>query len=53
MIDIKQGAQEYFLKLLQQQEADGLGLRIQVLQPGTPSADCDRSEPLLSSRSLA
>ncbi len=41
MIDIKQGAQEYFLKLLQQQEADGLGLRIQVLQPGTPSADCD------------
>ena len=41
MIDIKQGAQEYFQKLLQQQEGDGLGLRIQVLQPGTPKADCD------------
>ena len=41
MIDIKEGAQVYFQKLLEQQDADDLGLRIQVLQPGTPRADCD------------
>jgi Fe/S biogenesis protein NfuA len=41
MIEISPQAQAYFVKLLQQQDGDELGLRIQVLAPGTPRADCD------------
>lgn len=41
MIEIKSGAQTYFRKLLDQQEADDLALRISVLEPGSPRAACD------------
>lgn len=41
MIDIKPAAQAYFRKLMDQQEADDLALRIRVLEPGTPRAACD------------
>ncbi len=41
MIEISPRAQTYFKNLIQQQESDGMGLRIMVLQPGTPAANCD------------
>lgn len=41
MIDIKPAAQVYFQKLLDQQDADDLALRIRVLEPGSPRAACD------------
>lgn len=41
MIDIKPAAQTYFQKLLGQQEADDLSLRIRVMEPGSPRAACD------------
>jgi Fe/S biogenesis protein NfuA len=41
MIEITSTAQAYFEKLISQQDEDGLGLRIQVKQPGTPNASCD------------
>lgn len=41
MIEISSTAQEYFRHLLSQQGEEGLGLRIQVLSPGTPRAECD------------
>jgi len=41
MITITQTAQNYFGRLIEQQEEDGLGLRISVNQPGTPAASCD------------
>lgn len=41
MIEITERAQQYFRHLIEQQGGDGLGLRIRVLSPGTPSADCD------------
>jgi len=41
VIDIKPSAQAYFRKLLEQQEADDLALRLRVLEPGTPRAACD------------
>ena len=41
MIEISDSAQDYFRKLLMQQEADDLGLRLSVLEPGTPRAACD------------
>lgn len=41
MIDITPAAQEYFKKLIAQQDEPGLGLRIAVQQPGTPHAACD------------
>ncbi len=41
MIEITPAAQEYFGKLLAQQDAEDLALRIQVQHPGTPKAACD------------
>jgi len=41
MIEITSTAQAYFEKLISQQDEDGLGLRIQVKQAGTPNASCD------------
>lgn len=40
-IEITDSAQDYFRKLLAQQDEEGLGLRIRVLEPGTPRAACD------------
>lgn len=41
MIEITPQAQEYFRHLIERQELPGLGLRIQVLDAGTPRASCD------------
>jgi Fe/S biogenesis protein NfuA len=41
MIEISQTAQNYFKRLIEQQETPGLGLRIRVIDPGTPRASCD------------
>ena len=41
MIEITQSAQEYFAKIVAQQEMDDLGLFLSVLNPGTPLAACD------------
>jgi len=41
MITITETAQNYFRRLIAQQDEDGLGLRISVNQPGTPGASCD------------
>jgi len=41
MIEITQTAQDYFRKLIQQQDEDGLGLRLSVNHAGTPGASCD------------
>ena len=41
MIEITQSAQEYFGRLIAQQEMDDVGLHLTVLNPGTPVASCD------------
>jgi Fe/S biogenesis protein NfuA len=41
MIDITDSAQEYFGRLIAQQEMDDIGLLLTVLKPGTPLASCD------------
>jgi Fe/S biogenesis protein NfuA len=41
MIDISDTAQQYFKRLIEQQDEEGLGLRIAVNHPGTPGASCD------------
>jgi Fe/S biogenesis protein NfuA len=41
MIKVSDSAQQYFNRLIGQQEEDGLGLRISVSHPGTPGASCD------------
>ena len=41
MIKITTSAQQYFSKLLSDQDEAGLGLRIRVLDAGTPTADCE------------
>ena len=41
MIDITKSAQEYFGRLIAQQEMDDIGLHLSVLKPGTPLASCD------------
>lgn len=41
MIDITQTAQSYFSRLIEQQDDEGLALRISVSHPGTPGASCD------------
>lgn len=41
MIEITQNAQDYFRKLIQQQDEEGLGLRLSVNHAGTPGASCD------------
>ena len=41
MIEITEAAQQYFERLIEQQDEEGLGLRLSVHQPGTPHAGCD------------
>lgn len=41
MIEISENAQNYFRRLIEQQDESGLGLRIAVNDPGTPGAGCD------------
>jgi len=41
MIEITKNAQEYFGKLIAQQEMDDIGLLLTVLKPGTALASCD------------
>jgi len=41
MIEITRNAQEYFHRLIQQQDDEGLALRISVNHAGTPGAGCD------------
>ena len=41
MIEVSPSAQAYFRHLLAGQDEPGMGLRISVVQPGTPDADCD------------
>jgi Fe/S biogenesis protein NfuA len=41
MIDISERAQQHFLRLLDQQDIDGLGIRLRVTAPGTPAANCE------------
>ena len=41
MIDITPAAQTYFNRLIEQQDDEGLGLRITVNHAGTPGAGCD------------
>jgi len=41
MIEISDSAQKYFQRLIEQQDEEGLGLRIAVSHAGTPGASCD------------
>ena len=41
MIKISETAQQYFLRLIEQQDDEGLGLLIAVNHAGTPGAGCD------------
>jgi Fe/S biogenesis protein NfuA len=41
MIEVSRSAQKYFKRLIDQQDMPGLGLRISVIDPGTPRASCD------------
>jgi Fe/S biogenesis protein NfuA len=41
MIEITQSAQDYFGRLIEQQEMDDIGLHLTVLNPGSPLASCD------------
>jgi Fe/S biogenesis protein NfuA len=41
MINITETAQNYFSRLIEQQDEDGLGLRLSVNHAGTPGASCD------------
>jgi len=41
MIDITETAQNYFLRLIEQQDDEDLSLRISVNHAGTPGASCD------------
>jgi len=41
MIEITASAQDYFAKLIAEQEMDDIGLHLAVLNPGTPNASCD------------
>lgn len=43
MIQITRSAQNYFSKLIADQEVEGLGLRLAVSHPGTPRAECELS----------
>jgi Fe/S biogenesis protein NfuA len=40
MIDIAVAAQDHFRRLLEQQGAEDAGVRLRVVHPGTPAADC-------------
>lgn len=39
MINLSEGAQAYFLRLLQSQGDDAVGIRLSAVSPGTPRAD--------------
>lgn len=41
MIEVTNAAQKYFKRLIEQQDLPGMGLRIRVIDPGTPRASCD------------
>lgn len=41
MIEITKSAQEYFGRLISQQEMDDVGLLLTVVKPGSPLASCD------------
>ncbi len=41
MIEVSHAAQKYFKRLIDQQDLPGLGLRIRVIDAGTPRASCD------------
>ena len=41
MIEITTSAQDYFAKLIAEQDMDDIGLHLTVLNPGTPRAACD------------
>jgi Fe/S biogenesis protein NfuA len=41
MINITDSAQQYFLRLIEQQDDDDLALRLSVNHAGTPGASCD------------
>lgn len=41
MIDISERAQTYFNRLLEQQDIEGLGIRLRVREGGTPAATCE------------
>ena len=41
MIDITEAAQDYFHRLIEQQDDEDLALRMSVNQAGTPGASCD------------
>jgi Fe/S biogenesis protein NfuA len=41
MIEVSSTAQRYFRHLIEQQDEPELGLRIRVIDPGTPRASCD------------
>ena len=41
MIEITQSAQDYFGRLIAQQEMDDVGLLLTVVNPGSPMASCD------------
>jgi Fe/S biogenesis protein NfuA len=43
MIQVHDSAQQYFKHLIEQQDAEDLGLHITVSQPGTPGAACELS----------
>ena len=40
MLTLSETAQAHFRRLIEQQGIDGLGVRMQAVQPGTPKADC-------------
>jgi Fe/S biogenesis protein NfuA len=40
MLTISESAKNHFRRLIEQQEIDGLGVRMQVVHAGTPKADC-------------
>lgn len=49
MINLSEGAQAYFLRLLQSQGGDAVGIRLSAVSPGTPRADarlefCDHGD---------
>ncbi|MDE1894582.1 MAG: NfuA family Fe-S biogenesis protein [Pseudomonadota bacterium] len=41
MIDISERAQQHFLRLLSQQDTEGLSIRLRVTDAGTPAANCE------------
>jgi Fe/S biogenesis protein NfuA len=40
MLTLSESAQNHFRRLIEQQGAEGLGVRLQAVHPGTPKADC-------------